>query len=93
MQLYDLKCGQSLLEEYAARGGFRIAAFVGGLLDSYLIQAEGLKTCVIKEHYLNECSSAYTIRFYNRCPVKYEKVFDLYEGEQYEQAEKLFFRG
>lgn len=80
-----------LIEAYEKHGYYDIYTINGGLLDSHIITAEGCKTAIIKEKYLNEWSSAYNITLYNKTPKKYQKVIDLLENGEYEKAEKLFF--
>lgn len=80
----------NMINRYRGYGG---DAYIieGTLNDNYILNAEGKKTVIIKEHYLNDWSSCNVIRRYNRCPKKYEKVMDLLLMGQNEKAEKLFF--
>lgn len=87
--LYTLKAVEGLIEKYGEDS--EIFTIEGGLLDSYIITSDKFKTAIIKEVYLNEWSSAYSIVFYNKTPLKYQKIIDLLEGEEYEKASKLFY--
>lgn len=87
--LYTLKAVEGLIEKYGEDS--EIFTIEGGLLDSYIITSDKFKTAIIKEVYLNEWSSAYSVVFYNKTPLKYQKIIDLLEGEEYEKASKLFY--
>lgn len=94
MALYGLEAYEKLIEQYenATNGDFMVYTICGGLLDSHIITGNGCKTAVIKEIGLNEWSSAYTIRLYNKMPAKYARVIELLESGQTEQAENLFYK-
>jgi hypothetical protein len=47
-----------------------------GLGTVLLHSAEGKKTIIIKEFYINAWSSGHTIRKYNKMPKKYEKLLE-----------------
>lgn len=68
---------EKLMQVYIERGG-EVIELVPGVLGYGLtvLQGEGLKTCVVKEIYLNEWSSTHTLRFYNECPKKYAKAIE-----------------
>ena len=80
MNLYDYKSVDNLVQKYLDKGGDITTIEEGSLLDYGLAicYGDGLKTCIIKETYLNEWSSAYTIRFYNKIPKKYAKMIEVY---------------
>lgn len=81
-----------ILAAYEASGKeFIDYTIEGGLLDSHIIVGEGLKTAIVKEICLNEWSSDYSFRFYNKMPEKYSKVIDLLERDEIEKASKIFF--
>ena len=80
----------ALIDRYLGYDGM-VYTIEGTLNDNYILNAEGKKTVIIKEHYLNEWSSCNVIKRYNKCPKKYEKVMDLLLMGQNEKAEKLFF--
>lgn len=47
---------------------------------------------IITEKYLNEWSSAVTIRQYNKIPKKYKQVIDLLDNGEIDEANKLFYK-
>lgn len=90
--LYTVTLNQvnELIGRYKEKGG-EVYVIEGCLTDNYILTGEGLKTTIIKEHYLNEWSSDSVIRQYNRCPEKYAKVMELLDDDENEKAERLFF--
>jgi hypothetical protein len=72
---YTLSACEKLISFYAEIGG-TIETIEEGCLGLGLIicTAEGKKTAVIQEHYLNEWSSTHTIRLYDKTPKKYQFV-------------------
>ena len=81
MRLYSSEAVEKLADKYIARGGT-----VTKLRDSVLLeyglavfQAEGAKSTVVKDQYLNSWSSAYTVRMYNKLPKKYEDMILVHE--------------
>lgn len=81
--LYSCKAVAELIDDYINRGG-EVAYIEEGVLGYGttllydLREPVHLKFVVIKEVYLNEWSSAYSIRQYNRIPQKYNKMLDEY---------------
>lgn len=73
-KLYTLSAVEKLAEKYHAKGGQVVIVKEGVLLDDMVMLGEGLKTAIIKSVFLNEWSSAYSVRFYNRLPKKYESI-------------------
>ena len=73
MKLYRLKEIDKLIEHYEQNGG-ECTEIKEGVLGYgvTVLTAEGLKTAVISERYLNECSSGHSVRLYNKTPKKYE---------------------
>jgi hypothetical protein len=72
---YSLSACEELISRYVDRDGEIITLNEGGVgLGLVLCLAEGCKTAVIQEVYLNEWSSAHTIRLYNSTPKKYLKM-------------------
>lgn len=63
-----------LIEYYSEKEGYEPIQLEEGVLGhgKLLLKAEGCKTCIIKEVYQNEWSSTHTVRFYNKCPKKYQ---------------------
>lgn len=80
-----------MIDRYLDRGGY-VYTIEGSLNDNYIIGADGYKTIVIKEIYLNEWSSCNVIRRYNKCPKKYERVIQLLDDGLEKEAERLFFK-
>lgn len=81
--LYSCKAVAELIDDYIDRGGEVVTIEEGclgyGITLLYdLRDPMQLKFIVIKEVYLNEWSSAHSIRQYNRIPQKYNKMLDEY---------------
>ena len=77
--LYSYKAVDDLIARYINKGGEALQTWEGVLCsgDWFLYDFSGkLKFYVIKEVYLNEWSSAQTIRAYNKIPKKYQKILD-----------------
>ena len=92
MTIYGYDSFTSVLEAYEKSGkDYQVYTLAGGLLDSHILTGDGLKTAIFKEIYLNEWSSAYTIRLYNKTPKKYDTIIDLLEEGEKEKAERLFY--
>lgn len=81
-----------LVEQYQKRENFEDFILEGCLLDSHILTADGCKTSIIKEVYLNEWSSAYSLTMYNKIPKKYQAVIDLLLDDESEKASKLFYK-
>ena len=75
MTTYTYKAVEDLKNRYLdLNGSFLTKDW--GLLDNYLFFWEGLKYTVCLEVYLNERSSAYTIRHFKKLPKKYSDFFE-----------------
>lgn len=76
--MYTISQINQLINQYTNKGGELYQIQEGCLLDYGLaiLYGENLKTIIIKEKYLNEWSSAYTLRLYNKIPKKYEKMLE-----------------
>ena len=86
MTYYDLEVCEDVIREYAKRDGIVITLEEGCLgLGTVICYGGGLKTTIIRERFINEWTSAHTIRMYNRMPIKYEKWIEKVEYEQYEK--------
>jgi len=74
MKLYTNTEGDNLVQKYIDKGGEVITVKEGCLLDYgiAILIADGYKTTILKEKYLNEWSSAYTKKSYNKLPTKYK---------------------
>lgn len=92
MTLYNQKAVDYIFDIFEKRTDFVSYTIEGVLLDNHILQAKGMKTIIIKEVYLNEWSSAYSIKKYNKIPQKYQKVIDLLEDDREQEAIKLFFK-
>lgn len=74
---YTLGACENLISKYIDAGGEVVTLEEGVLgLGLTMCYGEGLKTAIIKEVYLNEWSSAHTVRMYNETPKKYEKMLE-----------------
>ena len=72
--------------------GGTVYTIPGCLKDNYImIPPRDFKAIVIKEHYLNEWSSANTCTMYKKLPKKYEKVIELLKEDKEEQAYNQFW--
>ena len=93
-QLYNLTAVNNLIDRYYQKdpNDTCLWTLTGSLVDNHIITAPNLKSAVIKEVYLNEWSSAYSIRLYNKLPKKYEKVIELLEEDNESAALELFFK-
>lgn len=79
---YTLKACDDVINKYIDNGGEVIELEEGSLGYGLTVCfGKGLKTCIITEKYLNEWSSAHTIRFYNNMPKKYERMIDKWYEE------------
>ena len=77
MKLYSLEAINKLADHYINKAdGQAIVTEEGTLLDNMLFVAPGLKTVVATVKYLNDSSSAYTVRQYNKTPDKYLKFIN-----------------
>lgn len=77
MKLYSLEAIEKLADHYNNNpDGEVIVTREGALLDDMLFIAPGLKTVVATVKYLNDSSSAYTVRQYNKTPDKYLKFIN-----------------
>lgn len=76
-KLYTCNAIKKLIDLYVFRGG-NVYTIEEGVLGYGLtvLAGENLKTVVIKEVYLNEWSSAHTIRFYTNIPKKYAAIIE-----------------
>ena len=89
MTLYSFTAVEQLMNEYYDRGGLVEIIEEGVLGYGFLIMhGTGLKTSIVKEVYLNEWSSAHTIRMYNKMPKKYEHILEDYWKKEEEEIRK-----
>ena len=81
MKLYTCSAIKQLFDKYIDLGG-EITTIDEGCLGYGItvMTAEGYKSCVVKEVYLNTQSSAHKIRFYNRLPKKYMEAVERIRG-------------
>lgn len=91
MTTYTQKAVENLINQYFEKGG-SVYEIEGCLQDNYILTADGYKTAIIKERYINEWTSGQSITLYNKTPKKYQQVIDLLEDDEIEKANKLFFR-
>ena len=82
--LYSSQAVQNHIEKYNSIGGEVIEA-VEGLLGygTTICTANGKKSTVIQEVFINTWSSSHTITLYNKLPKKYEKLLE----QWYDKAE------
>lgn len=89
--LYSYSAVDKLIADAVEIYGADVYTVEGSLLDNYIITGEKIKTFIVKEVYLNEWASAYSVRAYEKTPEKYEKIIELLENGEEERAAKLFF--
>lgn len=66
-----------LIQLYNENGGQCVQTDEGCLgAGDWILTGEGLKTTIIKEIALNEWSTTHSIRLYNKCPQKYQKILE-----------------
>ena len=69
---YTLANCERLISQYLELGGDVFTLSEGSLgLGTVICMADGYKTALIQEIYLNEWSSTHTIRQFNKTPKKY----------------------
>lgn len=90
--LYNQTAVDNLINRYSKNENFELYTIPGSLLDNHIIRAKGKKTAIIREKFLNEWSSAYTIILYNKTPKKYQKVIDLLDNDNEQKATTQFFK-
>lgn len=75
--VYTIGVAEQVLDRYIKMGG-EVIQFDEGVLGvgSWICTAEGKKSTVIKEVYINAWSSGQSIRSYNKLPKKYQKILD-----------------
>lgn len=77
------------MNEYYDRDGLVEIIEEGTLGYGFIIMhGTGLKTSIVKEVYLNEWSSAHTIRMYNKMPKKYKQILEDYWEKEEEEMRK-----
>ena len=75
MKLYTLNAIDTLINKYIESEGSILTLEKGSLgYGHLLLVGNGLKTCIIKERYLNESSSGHSVRFYSETPKKYQAL-------------------
>lgn len=79
MKTISLKSLDTFTEKYIGRGGLVHVMREGVLMNGDLLFYDptgknGLKTFVVKEIPINSWNSVQSIRGYNKCPKKYEKI-------------------
>jgi hypothetical protein len=71
-KLYALSAIDRLISKYMEQGGDMETIREGSLgYGTVVLSGEGLKTCIIRERYLNESSSGHSVRFHNKKPAKF----------------------
>ena len=76
MKNYSLEACEKLIDKYVNEFGGQMFTYKEGSLGLgtvVLAYAEGKKTIIIKEFYINAWNSGHSIRMYNKIPKKYEK--------------------
>jgi hypothetical protein len=74
---YSLAACEELISRYVNKEGEIITLHEGGVgLGTVVCTAEGCKTAIIQEVYLNEWSSTHTIRLYNKTPKKFLQLIE-----------------
>lgn len=77
MRLFTVQQTDQLIDKYLSKGGELHVIDEGCLAHGLVIAtADGYKSAVIKEVYLNEWSSMQSIRLYNELPKKYQALIN-----------------
>lgn len=79
MKNYSLKACENLIDRYVNEYKGQATTIDEGTLGLgtvLLHHAQGKKTILIREFYLNAWSSGHSIRKYNKIPKKYEKQLE-----------------
>lgn len=78
MTTYTLKACEDFINNWIERGGEVVEVREGvlGLGTMLLCGIEGKKSVVINERYVSDWNSTHSVRFYNKLPAKYQKIFD-----------------
>lgn len=75
MELYSLSDVEKLIDYYLSKDGSMETYEEGSLgYGTLILEAPGCRTSVVQEVFLNEWSSAHTIRTYNKTPKKYMQL-------------------
>lgn len=83
MKLYKVSYVDKLIDKYYELNGDVYIIDEGCLAYGLVIcKAEGKKSCVIKEVYINSWSSGQSVRFYNKLPKKYEDMIEEYINKE-----------
>jgi hypothetical protein len=80
MRNFSLNYCEELITTYVNEFGGQVIQINEGVLGlGYLLLhgAEGKKTIVINEYYINSWTSGHNIRMYNKTPKKYQKLIDI----------------
>ena len=92
MNYYSNKQVNTILDKTREKGA-DIFELPGCLLDNYLIlPTDKTKGFFIKEVYLNEWSSGYAIRAFNKISKRVEKILKLLDENNVDKALELFFK-
>ncbi len=74
MKTYTLEAVDRFIAKYIEKGGQIINIAEGSLgYGKILLIAEGMRSSIVNEVYLNEWSSGHTVRQYISLPKKYDK--------------------
>ena len=77
MKLYTFTQAEQLINKYLSKGGEVHVINEGSLAHGLVVAtADGYKSAVIKEVYLNHWSSMQSIRLYNELPKKYQTLIN-----------------
>lgn len=81
-KIYKLSTIENLIRQYVDKEGEILTAQEGVLGYGITVcMAEGYKTAIIKEVFLNEWNSGHTVTFYKKLPKKYDEMLMQYENE------------
>ncbi len=75
--MYSLKSCETLIDKYINEYKGQITQLEEGILGLGMLMlhdAEGKKTIIIKEVFVNSWTSTHSIRMYNKMPKKYNKL-------------------
>lgn len=77
MKKYTCTAVSDLIDKYMEKDGIAYELIPGTLGYGLTVcVAEGYKTAIIREQYVNMWACAHTVRFYNNIPRKYADMID-----------------
>lgn len=79
MRNFSLESCEDLIEKYVNEFGGNLYTIEDGILGLgtlVLAYADGKKSVIIKEYFINSWNSGHDVKFYNKLPKKYEVLIE-----------------